>query len=173
MQQLNSLQDLLLHEVQDLYSAEKQLVKALPKVAKKASSSQLKHAIEDHCRQTEEHVHRLEQVFEMLDAPAKTSRCKAMAGILEEGEDDLEHNGSEETLDAAIIAAAQKVEHYEIAGYGSAAAWAAMLGLHDIKSLLGKTLAEEEATDGKLTKLAMAAVNRQSASKEPAGHFAA
>lgn len=170
---MNSLQDLLLHEVQDLYSAEKQLVKALPKVAKHASSPELKEAVESHCRQTEEHVHRLEEIFKMLDCTAKTNHCKGMEGILREGEDTMGEKGNEETLDAAIIAAAQKVEHYEIAGYGSAAAWAEMLGRNDIKSLLGKTLSEEESTDQKLTKLAKSAINKGSAQKESQHNFAA
>lgn len=163
MQKLDSLESLLLHEIQDLYNAEQQLVKALPKVAKKASSPQLKNAIEEHLRQTEGHVERLEQCFEILGESAKGTKCKGMEGILDEGEEVMKLKGTPETLDAAIIMAAQKVEHYEIAGYGNAATWADHLGRRDIKQLLGQTLAEEEQTDEKLTQLAQAGINQQSA----------
>lgn len=165
MERLESLEHLLLHEVKDLYHAEKQLIKALPKVAKKASSPQLKSAVEEHLQQTETHVNRLERVFEMLGQPAKGVKCKGMKGILEEGEDDMSQKGTPETLDAAIIMAAQKVEHYEIAAYGSAATWAEMMGRKDIKELLGQTLEEEEKTDKKLTELARMGINQKSAEK--------
>ncbi|HEV2394907.1 MAG TPA: ferritin-like domain-containing protein [Verrucomicrobiae bacterium] len=165
MDRIDSLENLLLHEVKDLYNAEQQLVKALPKVAKKASSQELKDAIEEHLQQTEEHVNRLEQIFEMLGQPAKSVKCKGMEGILDEGEEVMSQKGTPETLDAAIIMAAQKVEHYEIASYGSAATWAAMLGRNDVKRLLGQTLEEEEETDKKLTELARAGVNQRSAEK--------
>jgi|ERR1041384_5108447 ferritin-like metal-binding protein YciE len=163
MEKMDSLEALLLHEVKDLYHAEKQLIKALPKVAEKASSPQLKNAIEDHLRQTEGHVNRLEQIFNILGQPAKGVKCKGMAGILDEGEEVLKFKGSPEALDAAIIMAAQKVEHYEIAGYGSAATWASMLGRQDIKDLLGQTLQEEEMTDQKLTELAKSGINQRAA----------
>jgi len=162
MQKLDSLESLLLHELQDLYNAEQQLVKALPKVAKKASSPQLKSAIEEHLSQTEGHVQRLEQIFEILGEKAKGAKCKGMEGILDEGEEVMKFKGTPETLDAAIIMSAQKVEHYEIAGYGSAATWADYLQRRDIKELLGQTLEEEEETDGKLTELAKS-INQQSA----------
>ncbi len=165
MERLESLENLLLHEVKDLYHAEKQLIKALPKVAKKASSPQLKSAVEEHLQQTETHVNRLERVFELLGQPAKGVKCKGMKGILEEGEDDMSEKGTPETLDAAIIMAAQKVEHYEIAAYGSAATWADMMGRKDIKELLGQTLDEEEKTDKKLTELARMGINQKSAVK--------
>src|SRR5438067_9390009 len=146
MENINSLESLLLHEVKDLYHAEKQLVKALPKVIKKASSPELKHAVEEHLQQTEGHVNRLEQVFEMLGQPAKSTKCKGMAGILDEAEEVMKYDGTPEAKDAAIIMSAQKVEHYEIAGYGSAATWADLLGRQDLKNLLGLTLDEEEST---------------------------
>ncbi len=165
LEKMESMEDLLLHEVKDLYSAEKQLIKTLPKVAQKASSPQLKDALEEHLQQTEEHANRLEQIFEMLGERAKAVTCKGMEGILDEGSEVMKMRGTPETLDAAIIMAAQKVEHYEIAAYGSAATWAAMIGRSDIKKLLGQTLREEEQTDQKLTKLAESGVNQRSASK--------
>ncbi len=163
MEKIDSLEALLLHELKDLYHAEKQIVKALPKVAKKASAPQLKNALEEHLRQTEEQVNRLEQVFQMLGQPVKGVKCKGMEGILDEGEETLKLKGTPETLDAAIIMSAQKVEHYEIAGYGSAATWAEMLGRQDIKNLLGQTLDEEEKTDRKLTEMAKTGINQSSA----------
>ena len=165
MEQLNSLQNLLLHELQDMYHAEQQLVKALPKVAKKASSPMLKNAVEEHLRQTEGHVNRLEQAFQMLGQPAKTRKCKAMVGILDEVEETMKEKGTPETLDAAIIMSAQKVEHYEIAGYGSLAKWAERIGRRDLQNLLGQTLQEEKAADQKLTELAETGINQQSANK--------
>ena len=165
MEQIDTLEALLVHELKDLYHAEKQLVKALPKVAKKASTPGLKDAIEEHLQQTEGHVERLEQIFEMLGEPAKGVPCKGMEGILEEGEEVMKLKGTPETLDAGIILAAQKVEHYEIASYGTAAHWAEVLGRHDIKRLLGQTLEEEQQADEKLTELAKSGVNQMSAEK--------
>jgi ferritin-like metal-binding protein YciE len=165
MEKIESLEDLFIHELKDVYNAEKQLVKALPKVARKASSPELKEAIEEHLQQTEEHVNRLEEIFEMLDQPAKSVKCKGMEGILEEGEESMKMKGTSETLDAAIIMAAQKVEHYEIASYGSLATWADLMGRKDIKRLLGQTLEEEEETDQKLTELAESGINQSSARK--------
>lgn len=171
-EKLNSLDDLLLHEVQDMYHAEKQLVKALPDVAEKAASPELKSAIEEHLQQTKVHVNRLERIFEMLGQEPKTTKCKAIKGILDEGDDTISERGSSETLDAAIIMSAQKVEHYEIAAYGSLATWADMLGRQDIKQLLGQTLDEEKAADEKLTELARAGLNQRAASKQPHQQFA-
>ncbi len=165
MERMESLENMLLHELKDLYHAEKQLVKALPKVAKKASSPQLKRAIETHLEETEGQVERLERIFELLDEKPKAVRCKGMEGILKEGEEVMKLKGNPETLDAGIIMAAQKVEHYEIAGYGSAATWADMIGRPDIKKLLGQTLEEEEQTDSKLTVLAKSGVNQRSAAR--------
>jgi ferritin-like metal-binding protein YciE len=170
-EKLNSLDDLLLHEVQDMYHAEKQLVKTLPDVAEKAHSPELKSAIEEHLQQTKVHVNRLERIFEMLGQEPKTTKCKAMKGILDEGDDTISERGSSETLDAAIIMSAQKVEHYEIAAYGSLATWADMLGRQDIKQLFGQTLDEEKATDEKLTELAKSGLNQRSAAKQPEKQF--
>ena len=163
MEKITSLEDLLLHGVQDLYSAEQQLVKALPKVAKKISSPQLRSAVEEHLQQTEEHVNRLEQVFELLGAPAKSKTCKAMKGLINEADQILKEKGSAETKDAAIIAAAQKVEHYEIASYGTVAKWAEVIGRNDIQRLLGQTLSEEDQTDRRLTELAASGINQRAA----------
>ena len=165
MEKMDSLENLLIHELKDVYNAEKQLVKALPKAAKKASSDELRTALEEHLRQTEEHVNRVEQIFEMLGQPAKSAVCKGMKGILQEGEEAMKLKGTPETLDAEIILAAQKVEHYEIAAYGSLATWADMMGRKDIKSLLGRTLEEEKQTDRKLTELAKSGINQSSAEK--------
>ncbi len=165
MDQVESLEHLLLHELKDVYNAEKQLVKTLPKVAKKASSPELKQAIQEHLQETEEHVSRLEQVFELLEQPAKSVKCKGMEGILDEGAEVMEMKGNPDTLDAGIIMAAQKVEHYEIAAYGSMATWADMLGRKDIKQLLATTLKEEKQADEKLTALAESGINQSSAQK--------
>ena len=163
MERIDTLESLLLHELRDLYHAEKQLVKALPKVAKKASAPELKQAIREHLAQTEEHVSRLEQAFDMLGQTPKAVKCKGMEGILDEGEEMMQEKGTPETLDAAIILAAQKVELYEIAAYGSVATWAGMMGRQDLKRLLGSTLDEEKEADQKLTRLAESGINRQSA----------
>jgi ferritin-like metal-binding protein YciE len=163
MEKINSLKGLLLHEMQDLYSAEKQLVKALPKVAKQASSPELKTAVEEHLAQTEEHVTRLENVFTLLGEEATETTCKAMKGLIKEANDILKREGTGEARDAAIIAAAQKVEHYEIASYGTLTKWAATLGRDDIKLLLGQTLDEEEKTDQRLTDLATSGINQRAA----------
>ena len=165
LEKIVSLEDLLVHELKDIYHAEQQLVKALPKVAKKASSPELKQAIEEHLRETEGHVDRLERIFDMLGQPAKTIKCKAMEGILDEGQELMKERAEPETLDAGIIMSAQKVEHYEICAYGSTATWAGMIGRTDIKALLGQTLTEEERTDKKLTELAKARINPRSAAK--------
>ena len=133
----------------------------------------MKNAVAQHLQQTEGHVNRLEQIFQMLGEPAKGTKCKGMAGILDEAEEVMKHKGTPETLDAAIIMAAQKVEHYEIAGYGSAATWAGILGRQDIKNLLGQTLAEEERTDKRLTELAQAGINQGAAARRSEAQFAA
>src|SRR4051794_16173275 len=150
----NSLKDLFLMEVKDLYNAEKQLTKALPKAAKKASSPELKSAIEEHVRETEGHMNRLEQVFSMLGEPVKGRTCPAMKGILEEADEILGEKAEASVKDAGIIGAAQKVEHYEIASYGTIIQWAEQMGRDDIKQLLGQTLDEEKRTDQKLSELA-------------------
>lgn len=165
MEKMDSMEALLLHELKDVYNAEKQLTKALPKVAKKASSPQLKAAIEKHLEETEGQVERLEKIFDLLGETPKGTKCKGMEGILEEGEETMKQKGTPETLDAAIIMSAQKVEHYEIAAYGSLATFADMLNRRDIKTLLGQTLQEEEKTDKLLTDLAQSGINQESAQK--------
>src|SRR5512133_3074775 len=150
---INSLEELLVHELKDVYSAEKQLVKVLPTVIDKASAPQLKNALDEHLRQTEVHVERLERVFGMLNQEPEAVKCKGMQGILDEGDETLDLKAPSEILDAGIILAAQKVEHYEIATYGSLATWAEMLGRNEVKMLLGETLEEEEQADKKLTML--------------------
>jgi ferritin-like metal-binding protein YciE len=160
---LNSLEDLLVKELRDLYSAEKQLVRALPKMAKGAQSPALADAIKMHLEETKEQVERLEQIFEMLDVSSRGPKCAAMEGLIEEGSDMLEEEGKGSVIDAGIIAAAQRVEHYEIAGYGVARTFARLLGHDKIADLLQTTLDEEGATDKKLTKLAESEINVEAA----------
>jgi ferritin-like metal-binding protein YciE len=159
MAKLSSLDDLLVHELQDIYHAEGQILKALPKMTKAASNSDLKAAFEEHRVQTEGQVKRLEEVFKLLGLPAKGKKCEGMAGLIEEGKKTMEEDAEPEVLDAALIAAAQKVEHYEIASYGCVCTYAEMLGLDQIHDLLGQTLEEEEATDQRLTALAESVIN--------------
>ncbi len=156
---LDSIDALFLHELQDLYSAERQLTTALPKMAKKASSTELKQAFETHLEQTQEHVQRLEQIFEKLQLSAGRHKCKAMEGLIEEGSDLLKEDAVDSVRDAAMIGAAQRVEHYEIAGYGTARTFAEMLGHADAAELLQKTLDEEKETDQLLSELALTSVN--------------
>jgi ferritin-like metal-binding protein YciE len=158
---LNSLNDLLIHELQDIYDAEHQIVKALPKMAQAASNSQLQQAFELHLRQTEGHIQRLDQVFQILGVPAKGRKCEGMAGLIAEGQKIVAEKPAPEVLDAALIAAAQKVEHYEIAAYGCLATYAEMLGQGQAHDLLGQNLSEEEQTDQKLTQLAEQIINPQ------------
>ena len=152
--QLSTLEDLLVDELKDLYRAENQLLKAIPKMAKAATSKALKAGFEKHLKQTEGHVERLEQVCEILDASPKGKKCKAMKGLIEEGADVIEEDAEPEVKDAALIAAAQKVEHYEIAGYGCVRTYAELLGNTKAAKLLQQTLDEEADTDKALTKLA-------------------
>ena len=156
---LQTLHDLLVHELKDLYSAETQLVKALPKMAKAASSDNLREGIEEHLEQTRGHVQRLEQIFENLEASHRGKKCKAMEGLIEEGKEMLAEDAEPAVMDAAIIGAAQKVEHYEMAGYGTARTYARLLGLDAIAKLLDETFEEEKATDAKLTELAESEIN--------------
>src|SRR3984893_605345 len=151
---MESLRELLIDQMQDLYDAEKQLVKALPKMAKAAANEELREAFENHLEQTQGHVERLERAFEMMETKAKSKPCQAMKGLVEEGKEAMEEDLSEPLLDSAIICAAQKVEHYEIAGYGTLIAWARTLGLEDVAELLEQTLTEEKAADEKLTEVA-------------------
>jgi ferritin-like metal-binding protein YciE len=159
MVKLASLNDLLVHELQDIYHAEGQILKALPKMAKAATNPDLKAAFEEHRAQTEGQVKRLEQVFKLLGHPVKGKQCEGMAGLIEEGRKLLEADAEPEVLDAALIAAAQKVEHYEIASYGCVCTYAEMLGYDEAHELLGQNLDEEETTDERLTALAESVIN--------------
>ncbi len=152
--ELSSLEDLFVDELKDLYSAETQLLKSIPKMAKAASSKELKAGFEKHLKQTEGHVDRLEQIFEELGASPKGKKCKAMEGLVEEGAEVIDEDAEPEVKDAALIAAAQRVEHYEIAGYGCVRTYAKILGNTEAAKLLQQTLDEEADTDKALTKLA-------------------
>jgi ferritin-like metal-binding protein YciE len=160
---LNSLEDLFVHELKDLLSAEKQLVKALPKMAKGATSDALRESIEDHLEQTKGHVERLESIFENLGKAPRAEHCKGVEGLIEEGSSLLEEDGDGMVKDAALIGAAQRVEHYEIAAYGTARSLAELLGNKQAVKLLQQTLDEEKETDEKLTELAMSEVNLEAA----------
>lgn len=156
---INTLQDALVHEMRDLYSAEFQLTEALPRMAKAASHEQLAEAFEKHLAQTKGHVERLEEAFKRLDASPRGEKCKAMEGLIEGSNSTLELDADDMVRDALLIGIAQKVEHYEIAGYGTARTFAQRLGEDNIASLLEQTLKEESETDRKLTKIAESAVN--------------
>ena len=156
---LDTLKKLYLEELRDVYNAEQQLVKALPKMAKGASSDELKQAIEDHLDETKTHVERLEEIFSALDENAKGKTCHGMKGLIEEGSEILDEKGEESVIDAGIIAAAQKVEHYEIATYGTLRAWADLLGEDEAGDLLQQTLDEEGETNKRLTELAEEIIN--------------
>jgi ferritin-like metal-binding protein YciE len=156
---LDTLKTLYVNELRDLYNAENQLIKALPKMAKAASSEELKEAFEKHLEQTKTHVERLEEVFEDLDEKPTGKTCRAMKGLIEEGSEILEEDGEESVLDAGIIVAAQKVEHYEIASYGSVRTFAELLGKDKSAQLLQTTLEEESEANEKLNELAEGIVN--------------
>src|SRR5216117_1873581 len=156
---LDTLKTLYIDELRDLYNAENQLIKALPKMAKAASSEELQDAFEKHLEQTKTHVERLEEVFEEIDEKPKGKTCKAMKGLIEEGSEILEEDGEESVIDASIIVAAQKVEHYEIAGYGSVRTFAQLLGQDESAELLQQTLDEESEANELLNKLAEDIVN--------------
>lgn len=161
---IKTMNDLFVHQLQDIYYAEKQLVKALPTMAEKATDPQLKQGFLTHLDETREHVQRLEQVFKMHGAEMKAVNCPAIDGIIEEADDTAGEVDDKAVLDAALINAAQAAEHYEITRYGSLVAWAKQLGRKDCASILQKTLDEEKATDSKLTKLAESKVNLRAAS---------
>ncbi len=158
-----TLHDLFLDTLKDIYYAEKQIVKALPKMAKAAQSADLKAGFEKHLDETEGHVERLEQIFELLDKPARGKTCDAILGILEEGKSIIEDFKGTSALDAGLISAAQAVEHYEIARYGTLKSWAQQLGYKDAAALLDATLKEETATDKTLTQLGEAQANLKAA----------
>lgn len=151
---MGNLHDLFVHEIKDIYYAEKQLLKALPKMAKHAESDELRAAFEEHLEVTEKQVERLERIFEILDVPARGKKCHGMEGLIKEGSELMKEEDPGAPLDAALIASAQKVEHYEIAAYGTLATYAKMLELDEALELLTDTLAEEKETDEKLTALA-------------------
>lgn len=162
----NELKELFIEELADILHAEKQLTKALPKLAKAAESDELREAFESHLEETETHISRIEQVFEMLEKPAKAKKCPAMEGLVKEGTEVIEEHKDSPAIDAALIAAAQKAEHYEIASYGTLCAWAEMLELEDAVELLKETLDEEKATDEKLTELAESLANAKAEAGE-------
>jgi ferritin-like metal-binding protein YciE len=158
---LNSLEDLYTHLLKDLYSAEKQLVEALPKIAKAAQAAELRQAFEDHLRQTEGHVERIESLFEAMEGSPGGTRCVGMEGLVEEGSELLKEDAPADVLDAGLIAAAQKVEHYEIASYGTARTWARQLGRDEAADILQQTLDEESMANELLTQIAESHVNIQ------------
>ena len=158
-----SLDDLFVHQLQDIYYAEKQITKALPTMIEKATSAQLKQGFEKHLGETQNHIKRLEQVFQMHGHSPKGVDCPAIDGIIEEADEVAGDVADKEVLDAALIASAQAVEHYEITRYGTMIAWAKQLGRQDCASVLEQNLNEEKATDRKLTALAESAVNRKAA----------
>jgi ferritin-like metal-binding protein YciE len=164
MTRKDSLKQLYIDELKDLYSAETQLVKALPKMAKASSNSQLRQAFEEHLRQTSDHVSRLEQIFETLEEKATGKKCLGMEGLVKEGSETMEEDYSHEVKDSAIIGAAQRVEHYEIAGYGTVRALAELLGENEHLSLIEQTLEEEKQADENLTQLAVE-INSQAANQ--------
>ncbi len=155
----SELHELFLNELADILSAERQLIKALPKMAAAARSAELTAAFESHLAETENQITRLERIFASLDEPVRSKECKAMKGLLEEGKDLMEEMKESLALDAALIAAAQKVEHYEIASYGTVCAWAEKMGHDEAAELLNATLDEEKAADEKLTEIAESTVN--------------
>jgi ferritin-like metal-binding protein YciE len=163
---LDTLKKLYIEELRDVYSAENQLLKALPKMAKGASSADLKEAFETHLEQTKGHVERLDEIFEALDEKATGKTCKAMQGLIEEGSEMLEEEGEESVIDAGLIGAAQRVEHYEIAAYGTLRGFAELLGEEDAVELLQQTLDEEGETDKLLTDLAEDIVNPEALSED-------
>jgi len=160
---LDTLRDLLVEHIQDLHSAESQIVKALPKLEKAATAPELKHAFHKHLTQTEEHVRRLETIAKQLNFKPQGKKCKGMEGLLSEGAELIKEDIEPEVLDAGLIAAAQKVEHYEISGYGTARTYAKLLGESQSAQLLQKTLDEEAQTDEALTTLAEKSINAQAA----------
>lgn len=160
---IKTLDDLFVHQLQDVYYAEKQILSALPKMIEKATAPELKQGLQAHLTETEEHVRRVEQVFQMHGAEIKTTKCPAINGIIEEANDIAGDVEDKQVLDAAIIASAQAVEHYEMTRYGTLAAWAKQLGRADCAAVLEKTLNEEKAADRKLSGLAEGGINRQAA----------
>lgn len=158
---MKTLEDLFVHELKDLYAAEKHLVKALPKMAKAATHQELREAFNEHLKQTHQHVQRLDEIFSQLQLSTRGAKCKAMEGLVEEGKEILAEDMEEDVRDAALICAAQRVEHYEMAGYGCARTFARDLGHHEAAELLQQTLEEEAAADEKLTEIAVGRINAE------------
>lgn len=156
---VNNLRDALVDEVKDLYNAEKQLTKALPKLAKSAVSEELREAFESHLEETEGHITRLERVFELLDEKPRGKHCAGIAGIIEEGSDMMQEDAEDSVMDAMLIAAGQRAEHYEIGAYGTVIAWAEALELTEVAQILNETLTEEKAADEKLSAIAESGIN--------------
>ena len=166
---VKSVQDLFVQELRDIYHAERQITKALPRMAKAASSPELKQAFEDHLEQTRGQIERLDQVFEQLDLPKRAKKCEAMEGLIEEARSTMEEIEDDGVLDVGMIINAQKVEHYEIAGYGSLVALAKQLGQDEVARLLEQTLEEEKETDQKLNQVALSVANPKAGGKASAG----
>jgi ferritin-like metal-binding protein YciE len=165
---LHSLEDLFHEQLRDMYDAEKQLVKALPKMAKAASASELQSAFQEHLEQTRGHVERLERVFELCGKKARGKTCDGMEGLIDEGAEMIDADAEPMVRDAGLIAAAQRVEHYEMAGYGCLRTWAQQMNNHEAAQLIEETLREEKETDAKLTHLAEGMVNL-AAQQQPQG----
>ena len=163
MPSASTLQELFLTHLQDIYHGEKQILKALPKMAKSATTPELKQAFEKHHDQTEGQVERLQRIFELMNKSARGKTCEAIEGLVEEGKEVMTETQSGEVMDAGLIAAAQAVEHYEIARYGTLRSWAEQLGMKEAAKLLGETLSEEKQTDELLNKIAKSSVNRKAA----------
>jgi len=161
--QAKDMNDLFLETLKDIYYAEKQILQALPKMAKAAQSQELRQAFEKHRDQTEDQIERLDQVFEMIGKAARGKTCEAIVGMIDEGKEIMEEFGGTQPLDAGLIAGAQAIEHYEISRYGTLKSWAQQMGLNDAAKLLEATLAEEKATDELLTKLSVSKINRKAA----------
>ena len=170
---MENIRELLVHELRDMLHAEQQLVKALPKMAEATTSAELRQAFEGHLLETEQHVNRLEQVFERLGETAKAKKCDGIAGIIKESEKLAHKDGTGSVMDAGLVCSAQKVEHYEIAAYGCLCTWAGLLGEEEAKSLLQQNLTEEKAADQKLTRIAETSINakaqRSNANEEQRG----
>ena len=157
--EMDNLQKLYVDELKDLHSAERQIIQALPRMAKKASNEQLRRAFEEHLEVTKKQVERLDRIFEQLGKSSRGKKCKGMEGLIEEGKEMMQEDMEPEVMDAALIGVAQKVEHYEIAGYGTVRTYARILGEREAEKLLQQTLDEEGETDKKLTQLAESEIN--------------
>jgi len=169
MPDVTTLRELFIEELRDALHGERQLVKALPKMARAATSSELRTALESHLTETEEHVSRLEQAFDLIGEPARPKVCKGLQGIIEEGSEAIKETGKGAACDAAIVAGGQRAEHYEMAAYGTLLAWAKLLGYEDVATLLADTLEEEKAADAKLTQLAEGGINKAASSGDARG----